>query len=185
MNDKNSLVFQCNEYPLSAPRDAFNAFAGDRDAPDGTPTSTQRMLAGLSYARQLSLTQTGPQITDHSFDFRQFGHGAPRPWFFAKIIEQVAMAHHIDCWLTIAHRDSSPARYFMAYNLDALINDLDHLEKRASLTGLKSLLERLELDAQDMEGLIRFGEPSYQRILVKAGRWYHLWVMCWKNGQRS
>ncbi len=73
----------------------------------------------------------------------------------------------------------------MAYNLDALINDLDHLEKRASLSELRSLLERLVLDARDLEGLTRFGEPSYQRILVRAGRWYHLWVMCWKNGQRS
>jgi DMSO/TMAO reductase YedYZ molybdopterin-dependent catalytic subunit len=73
----------------------------------------------------------------------------------------------------------------MAFNLNDLINKLDHLEKQASLTELTSLLEQLELEARDLASFLRFGEPSYQRILVRAGRWYHLWVMCWKNGQRS
>jgi DMSO/TMAO reductase YedYZ molybdopterin-dependent catalytic subunit len=73
----------------------------------------------------------------------------------------------------------------MSKNLDALINYLDSLEGRASLSDLKRRLESLELDARVFAEYIRFGEPAYQRILVRAGRWYHLWVMCWKNGQRS
>jgi DMSO/TMAO reductase YedYZ molybdopterin-dependent catalytic subunit len=73
----------------------------------------------------------------------------------------------------------------MAAKLDTLISYLDSLETRASLTELARQLDRLKLDAQDLADFIRFGEPSYQRILVRAGRWYHLWVLCWKNGQRS
>ena len=28
-------------------------------------------------------------------------------------------------------------------------------------------------------------DRSYQRNLVRAGERYHLWVLCWGNGQRS
>src|SRR5581483_2925780 len=73
----------------------------------------------------------------------------------------------------------------MGYNLDVLLDNLDRLEKRASLPELTSLLERLDVDASNLASYIRFAEPSYQRILVRAGRCYHLWIMCWKNGQRS
>ena len=73
----------------------------------------------------------------------------------------------------------------MADNLDSLLRYLDGLDGRAALPELTDRLGRLELDERDVAGFVRFGEPSYQRILVRAGRWYHLWVMCWKNGQRS
>jgi DMSO/TMAO reductase YedYZ molybdopterin-dependent catalytic subunit len=73
----------------------------------------------------------------------------------------------------------------MTNNLDTLIHHLDRLEGRASLTELTTCLERLELDADDVASFLRFAEPTYQRVLVRAGRWYHLWVLCWKNGQRS
>ncbi len=73
----------------------------------------------------------------------------------------------------------------MAEDLETLLRYLDGLDGRAPLTELTARLKRLELDAQDLERFIRFGEPTYQRILVRGGRWYHLWVMCWKNGQRS
>jgi DMSO/TMAO reductase YedYZ molybdopterin-dependent catalytic subunit len=73
----------------------------------------------------------------------------------------------------------------MAYNLETLLDRLNRLEKKASLSELTSLLEQVEVDAKDLSGYVRFGEPAYQRILMRAGRWYHLWVLCWKNGQRS
>jgi DMSO/TMAO reductase YedYZ molybdopterin-dependent catalytic subunit len=73
----------------------------------------------------------------------------------------------------------------MADNLQTLIRYLDSLERRADLAELTKHLRQLELDTDDVAGYLRFGEPTYQRILVRAGRWYHLWVMCWKNGQRS
>jgi DMSO/TMAO reductase YedYZ molybdopterin-dependent catalytic subunit len=73
----------------------------------------------------------------------------------------------------------------MADNLDTLIRYLDRLEGRASLADLTERLRRLELDARDVASFLRFAEPTYQRVLVRAGPWYHLWVLCWKNGQRS
>src|SRR5690348_17211719 len=73
----------------------------------------------------------------------------------------------------------------MAENLETLLRYLDGLDGRAPLTELAARLKRLELHERDLADFVRFGEPSYQRILVRAGRWYHLWVMCWKNGQRS
>jgi DMSO/TMAO reductase YedYZ molybdopterin-dependent catalytic subunit len=69
--------------------------------------------------------------------------------------------------------------------LDTLIRYLDGLERRASLAELATQLERLDLDTNDVASFLRFTEPTYQRVLVRAGRWYHLWVLCWKNGQRS
>src|SRR5262249_37346554 len=34
-------------------------------------------------------------------------------------------------------------------------------------------------------GWVSYSPRSYQRNLVRAGEWYHVWVMCWRNGQRS
>lgn len=73
----------------------------------------------------------------------------------------------------------------MADKLESLIRYLDGLENRAALDDLTERLRHLELDTSDLEGYLRFGEPTYQRVLVHAGRWHHLWVLCWKNGQRS
>jgi DMSO/TMAO reductase YedYZ molybdopterin-dependent catalytic subunit len=73
----------------------------------------------------------------------------------------------------------------MTDHLETLIRYLDSLDGRASLSELTDRLRRLELDTQDVADFVRFGQPTYQRILIRAGRWYHLWVMCWKNGQRS
>ncbi len=73
----------------------------------------------------------------------------------------------------------------MSDKLDSLIRYLDHLQCRASLKELTAQLRRLEIDDRDVAEFIRFADPSYQRVLVRAKRWYHLWVLCWKNGQRS
>ncbi|HTU17148.1 MAG TPA: molybdopterin-dependent oxidoreductase [Gemmataceae bacterium] len=73
----------------------------------------------------------------------------------------------------------------MADKLDTLIRYLDGLQGRAGLAELTEQLRLLKLDARDVANFLRFDEPTYQRVLVRAGRWYHLWVLCWKNGQRS
>ena len=73
----------------------------------------------------------------------------------------------------------------MSDKLDSLIRFLDHLECRASMKELTAQLRRLEIDDRDVAEFIRFADPSYQRVLVRARRWYHLWILCWKNGQRS
>src|SRR5947199_10343228 len=73
----------------------------------------------------------------------------------------------------------------MAGKLDFLLDYLDRLEGRPPLDELAEVLDRSGLTCDDVAGLVRFSERSYQRNLVRAGDWYHLWVMCWKNGQRS
>jgi DMSO/TMAO reductase YedYZ molybdopterin-dependent catalytic subunit len=73
----------------------------------------------------------------------------------------------------------------MASKLDALFAYLEELGRRPPLDELAALLRRLELARADVAGWVRFGDSSYQRNLVRAGESYHIWVMCWRNGQRS
>ena len=73
----------------------------------------------------------------------------------------------------------------MTPNLDALLHYLDNLHERPSLDQLAAQLNRLPLSRDDLASFVRFSDRGYQRNLVRAGAWYHLWVMCWRNGQRS
>ena len=73
----------------------------------------------------------------------------------------------------------------MNSKVDRLFAYLDGLTSRPRRTELEALLRRLDLGAEDLAGWVHFSPRSYQRNLVRAGDWYHLWVMCWRNGQRS
>ena len=66
-----------------------------------------------------------------------------------------------------------------------LIAYLDGLSGRAPLDELLELLACLEVDPADLAEHVRFSAQGYTRNLVRAGPWYHLLVLCWKNGQRS
>jgi DMSO/TMAO reductase YedYZ molybdopterin-dependent catalytic subunit len=73
----------------------------------------------------------------------------------------------------------------MASQLERLLTYLDGLDDRPRLDELEALLKRLDLGPADLAEWTRFSPRNYQRNLVRAGPWYHLWVMCWRNGQRS
>jgi cysteine dioxygenase len=73
----------------------------------------------------------------------------------------------------------------MAGKLDTLIGYLDGLRERPWLDELAVLMRRLELSRADLAKWVRFSDRSYQRNLVRAADHYHLWVLCWRNGQRS
>src|SRR5689334_13208867 len=73
----------------------------------------------------------------------------------------------------------------MTSTLDALFGYLDELSSRPDLDELARRLRRLDLARADVAGWVRFSPRGYQRNLVRAGEWFHLWVMCWRNGQRS
>ncbi|HXG09728.1 MAG TPA: molybdopterin-dependent oxidoreductase [Gemmataceae bacterium] len=73
----------------------------------------------------------------------------------------------------------------MSSKLEPLFRYLDALQGRAPLDELTDLLRRLDIDCAAVADYIRFSDRNYQRNLVRAGPWYHVWVMCWKNGQRS
>jgi DMSO/TMAO reductase YedYZ molybdopterin-dependent catalytic subunit len=73
----------------------------------------------------------------------------------------------------------------MASKFDALFNYLDALERRPAVAELQARLRQLDIDCADLAAFLRFDDRHYQRNLVRAGRCYHLWALCWKNGQRS
>jgi cysteine dioxygenase len=73
----------------------------------------------------------------------------------------------------------------MSQKLDELFGYLDSLQGRASLPELTAKIADLDLEIDDLEDHVRYSEVGYARNLVRAGEWYHAWVLCWKNGQRS
>ncbi len=73
----------------------------------------------------------------------------------------------------------------MSGKLDSLLTYLDGLNGRPMLDHLAARLQQVQLSREDYAEWVHFNEQHYQRNLVRAGKWYHLWVMCWRNGQRS
>jgi cysteine dioxygenase len=73
----------------------------------------------------------------------------------------------------------------MAKTLKDLCKYLDRLQDRADLSDLLIELNELEVDWDEIAEYVRFSERGYTRNLFRSGPWYHLLVLCWKNGQRS
>ncbi len=73
----------------------------------------------------------------------------------------------------------------MARSLDELCRFLDRIEERVDLSDLLIELSQLQLRFEDVAEYARFSERGYTRNLMFSGEWYHLLVLCWKNGQRS
>ncbi|MCI0457891.1 MAG: cysteine dioxygenase family protein [Gemmataceae bacterium] len=73
----------------------------------------------------------------------------------------------------------------MARTLDELIAYLDGLNDRAPLPELQAHLAALEVDLDELADHLRFSERAYRRNLIRGGTCYNLWVLCWRNGQRS
>jgi cysteine dioxygenase len=69
--------------------------------------------------------------------------------------------------------------------LTDLFHRLDKLTGPASLSDLTAWLRPLRVDCAELAEFIRFSNRHYTRNLVRAGPFYHLLVLCWKNGQRS
>ncbi len=73
----------------------------------------------------------------------------------------------------------------MAKTINELCRFLDGLEERVDLADLQIELSQLEITCDAVAEHARFSERGYCRNLVRSGEWYHLLVLCWKNGQRS
>ena len=73
----------------------------------------------------------------------------------------------------------------MTDDLQAMYRYLDSLTARPDLADLLEGLSRFQIDLDDLRGHLHFAENSYNRNLVRSAPNYHLWVLCWKNGQRS
>jgi cysteine dioxygenase len=70
-------------------------------------------------------------------------------------------------------------------SLESFFAYLDALEARAEISELADRLARLTLSCADVAEQIRFSERAYARNLLRAGDWYNVLILCWKNGQRS
>ena len=73
----------------------------------------------------------------------------------------------------------------MAKKLHDLIAFLDGLQQRAPLAQLVAELAGLRVDCDELGEHVLFSDQQYARNLVRKGPWYHLLVLCRKNGQRS
>lgn len=73
----------------------------------------------------------------------------------------------------------------MTGTLDRLYDYLHQLTGRAPLDELTAVLAQTDLRCSDVADFIHFSERTYLRNLVRAGPWYNVLVLCWKNGQRS
>ena len=73
----------------------------------------------------------------------------------------------------------------MNRSLQPLIDYLQELTAPASLPELTSRLRQLNVEWADIADYARFSERGYTRNLVCGGEWFHLLVLCWRNGQRS
>jgi cysteine dioxygenase len=62
---------------------------------------------------------------------------------------------------------------------------LDTLTDRPDLARLLEELSRFRIDLDDLSEHLHFAEDSYKRNLVRSAPNYHVWILCWKNGQRS
>ena len=69
--------------------------------------------------------------------------------------------------------------------LKRLFAYLDALHGRAPLAELRTRLAELEIDIEHVAAHVKFADRTYRRNLVHAGKWYNVWVLCWRNGQRS
>jgi cysteine dioxygenase len=73
----------------------------------------------------------------------------------------------------------------MAPTLTTLVEYLENLSGRAPLAELTARLKAIAVEPEELTAFIRFADRTYRRNLVRSGLWYNLWVLCWKNGQRS
>jgi cysteine dioxygenase len=73
----------------------------------------------------------------------------------------------------------------MGKTLETLYSYLDSLAGKAPLGELANRVANLEVRCDDFAPFIRFSDQSYTRNLVRAGQYYNVLVLCWKNGQRS
>ena len=73
----------------------------------------------------------------------------------------------------------------MTAKLDPLFRYLDNLRGQAPVGQLTALLAKLDITADDLAEFIKFSDRGYTHNSVRGGRWYQVWVLCWKNGHRS
>ena len=73
----------------------------------------------------------------------------------------------------------------MTDELTAMFRYLDSLTDQTDLAHLLKGLARFDIALDDVTAYHRFADEGYKRNLVRAAPGYYVWLLCWKNGQRS
>lgn len=69
--------------------------------------------------------------------------------------------------------------------LAPLFEYLESLTGRASIDDLDRAMRAIDVTVEDVAGHIRYCDEHYKRNLIREGRWYQAYALCWKSGQRS
>jgi cysteine dioxygenase len=73
----------------------------------------------------------------------------------------------------------------MSDDLQAMYRHLNTLTDRPDLARLVKELSRFKIELDDLSEHVHFAENGYKRNLVHSAPNFHVWLLCWKNGQRS
>ena len=75
-----------------------------------------------------------------------------------------------------------------ANKIEALAPLFDYLEAltgRATIAKLDRALRAVDVTCDDIADHLRYCDEHYQRNLIRLGKWYQVFALCWKSGQRS
>ena len=73
----------------------------------------------------------------------------------------------------------------MSATMSNLYTFLDNLKDPAPLKELADLVRQVAIPWDELTSYVRFSRQGYTRNLVRAGPWYQVLILCWRNGQRS
>jgi len=69
--------------------------------------------------------------------------------------------------------------------LAPLFEYLESLTGRATIEDLDRVMRAVDVTVDDVAEHIRYCDEHYKRNLIREGRWYQAYALCWKSGQRS
>ncbi len=69
--------------------------------------------------------------------------------------------------------------------LAPLFEYLEALTGRATIEDLDRAMRAVEVTVEDVADHLLYCDEHYQRNLIRLGKWYQVFALCWKSGQRS
>ncbi|MCC6910271.1 MAG: cysteine dioxygenase family protein [Phycisphaerales bacterium] len=76
----------------------------------------------------------------------------------------------------------------MANEIEALAPLFEHLDAltgRADIAELERAMRAVHVTPDDVAEHLRYCDEHYKRNLIREGKWYQVFALCWKSGQRS
>lgn len=69
--------------------------------------------------------------------------------------------------------------------LTPLYDYLDGLTGRATIAELNAAMRAVDVTVEDIAEHLLYCDEHYKRNLIRLGKWYQVFALCWKSGQRS